>query len=171
MLSGKKIMTVKRVGGAAAFIAAIGFSLIFLNWPNLRAYRQSLLIDAALRGYVGRMKLVLAMGANADEPACQSNRCLTPLVAAAMAGHSNAVQLLLDRGANVDRKLARGQTALTNAAFNGNTETVKLLISRGADLNSEFDGCTALGFAKLQHHPDVVNLLANAGANRDGNCE
>jgi hypothetical protein len=171
MLSIKKVMTVKRIGGAAAFLAAIAFSLIFLNWPNARAYRQSLLIDAALRGYVGRMKLILAMGANADEPACQSNRCLTPLIAAAMAGQSDAVQLLLDRGANVNRKLTRGQTALTDAAFNGHTETVKLLISNGADLNSEFDGCTALGFAKLRGHIDIVNTLSNAGANRDDNCK
>jgi ankyrin repeat protein len=171
MFSLKKIITVKRVGGAAAFIAAIAFSLMLLNWPNARAYRQSLLIDAALRGNVGRMKLILAMGASADEPACQSNRCLTPLVAAALAGHADAVQLLLDRGANIDRKLTRGQTALIDAAFNGHTDTVKLLIAKGADLNSEFDGCTALGFAKLRGHTDIGNLLSKAGANRDDNCE
>jgi len=116
------------------------------------------------------MKLILAMGANADEPACQGNRCLTPLVAA-IAGQADAVQLLLDHGANVNYKLTRGQTALTDAAFNGHAETVKLLISKGADINSEFDGCTALGFAKLRGHIDVVNLLMNAGANRDGNCK
>lgn len=171
MLSLKRIVTIKRAGTAAAFLGAIAFSLIFLNWTNARAYRQSLLIDAALRGYAGRMKLILAIGGNSDEPACQGNRCLTPLVAAALGGHRDAVQILLDRGAKVDGKMTRGQTALTCAAFNGHAETVELLISKGADLNSEFDGCTALGFAKRQHHTDVVNLLSKAGANPDGNCE
>jgi uncharacterized protein len=171
MLSTKKIITLKRVGGAAAFIVAITFSLLLFNWPNAQAYRQSLLIDAALRGYIGRMKLILAIGAKADEPACQGDYCPTPLVTAALAGHPNAVQLLLDHGAIVDRKSRRGQTALIAAAFNGHTETVKLLISKGADVNSEFDGCTALGFAKLRGHVEVVNLLLNKGANRGGNCE
>lgn len=171
MFSMKKVMTVKKVGAVAVFLAAVALSLIFLKWPNAHAYRQTLLIDAALRGYVGRMKLILAIGANADEPACQTRYCLTPLVAAAMAGHSDAVQLLLDHGANVDRKLAPGQTALIGAAFDGHTDTVRLLISKGADVNREFDGCTALGFAKLRRHPEVVDLLWKAGATREGNCE
>ena len=57
------------------------------------------------------------------------------------------------------------------AAFHGDTETVKLLLSRGADINSDLDGCTPLGLAKLRKHAEVVNLLSKQGANRDGDCE
>lgn len=170
MLSINKMITVKRIGGTAAFIVTLIFSLIVFNWPTVHAHKQSLLIDAALRGYVGRMKLI-SFRCQPDEPACQTNYCLTPIVTAAMAGQSNAVRLLLENGANVDGKSRGGQTALTAAAFNGHRETVELLISKGADINSEFDGCTALGFAKLRRHAEVVNLLLNKGANRDGNCE
>jgi ankyrin repeat protein len=171
MLLIMKIITPKRTGAAAAFILAIIISLVIFIWPNAHQYRQALLIDAALRGYTGRMRLLLALGANADEPACQSDSCFPPIVWAALAEEPSAVELLLDHGANVNRKPRRGATALTAAAFHGDTETVKLLLSRGADINSDLDGCTPLGLAKLRKHAEVVNLLSKQGASRDGDCE
>ena|SRR3569832_1181801 len=171
MIPVEKIITIQQARGIAAFFITVTFSLILLNLPKTHQYRQTLLIDAALRGHTGRMNLLLALGASADNPACQSDYCLTPLVTAAVAGHSDAVQLLLEYGADVNRKSNAGQTALTAAAYNGHTDIIKILISKGADLNSEYDGCTALGFAKLRGHFEVVTLLLNNGANRDGNCE
>jgi hypothetical protein len=102
-------------------------------------YRQVVFAPAAERGYIGRMKLLLALGANPDEPPCQTGSCLTPLFAAAKGGHNDAVQLLIgDHGANVNRKLLHGQPALTAAVFNGHADAVSLLLSHGADVQSEW---------------------------------
>src|SRR5262249_48329172 len=132
----------------------------------IRAYRQALLVEAAFRGNVGRMKVVLAVGANPDEPSCQSYLCLNPIVAAAWTGNLEGVRLLLDRGAQRNGTLPKGQTALMVASHNGHTEVVKLLLSRGANVNADSEGETALMWAKQQRHTDIADLLVKAGASR-----
>src|SRR5262249_52926030 len=124
-------------------------------------------VATSLNGQTSKMKLLLSIGANANEPACEAAPCVRPLIAAALCGCPDAVQLLLDNGAKVDGKSSRGQTALTVAAYEGHTPTVGLLLSRGADPNIEWEGLTALDWAKRQHHQEAVDLLEKVTAARE----
>ena len=167
MLSAKKMITRRRVAAVAAFTGAIVFSLVLLSWPNLRNYRQPAFVESAFNGNVGRLKLLLAVGADANEFECHTARCRTPLIAAAGAGQYEAVQLLLARGADVNKRMKRGQTALMFASYHGHTELVRLLLASGADVNADFEGeDTALSWAKQKGHAEIVNLLMATGATR-----
>ena len=162
----KKIITTKRFGAASAFLGTIFLSLLLFVWPNLHDYRQALLVYSSLNGNTSRMKLLFALGADANEFECQTANCWTPLYAAAAANQSEAVQLLLARGADVNKKLKRGQTSLMIASYHGDIEMVRLLISSGADVNSDCEGETALSFAKQKGHAELANLLIATGASR-----
>ncbi len=164
MLLARKIITPRRFGAAIAFFGAIFLSLLLFIWPNLQSYRQALFVYSALNGNTGRMKLLLALGADVNELECPTALCFTPLVAAAAANQSEAVQMLIANGADVNKKLKRGQTALMIASFHGDTEMVRLLISSGADVNADYEGNTALSWAKQNGHEDTAKLLIEAGA-------
>lgn len=160
------MITRRRVAAAFAFTGAIVCSLVLLTWPNLHHYRQVAFVEAALNGNVGRMKLLMALGADPNEFECQSARCRTPLIAAAGEGHYEASELLLARGANVNKRMKRGQSALMFASYYGRTEVVKLLLARGADVNADFEGDTALTWAKQKGHGEIADLLIASGAMR-----
>lgn len=162
----KRIITAKRFGAATAFLGTIALSLLLFVLPNLHDYRQALLVYSALNGNTSRMKLLFALGADANELECQTAHCWTPLYAAAAADQYEAVQVLLARGADVNKKLKRGQTALMIASYHGDTDMVRLLISSGADVNGDCDGDTALSWAKEKGHTEIVNLLIATGATR-----
>ena len=166
MLPIKKMITGRRVVAAVAFAGAIVFSLVVFSWPNLRNYRQVAFVESALDGNVGRMKLLMAVGADANDFECPTARCRTPLIAAAGAGQYEASQLLLARGADVNKRMERGQTALMFASYYGHTEVVRLLLASGADVNADFIGDTALSWAKQKGHAEIVDLLVAAGATR-----
>lgn len=133
---------------------------------NIRNYRQGIFVDAALNGNIARMNLLMVLGANVDEPACQTSLCAPPIVAAAFNEDPTAVRLLLERGANVNGRMKRGQTALMIASYRGYTNIVRLLLSRGADVNADFEGDTALAFARQKSHGDVADLLIKSGATK-----
>lgn len=164
-------MTARRILAAALLIGAVVALVLILNWPNVRERRQAAFIAAALRGDSGRMKLLLALGASAEKPACNTPLCPSPLIAASINGNSDAVQLLLDRGANVNGKMKRGQSALIAAAYEGHANVARLLLSKGADVNADWEGCTSLGVAKQQGHTEIADLLLKAGATNFGNCD
>jgi len=157
-------ITVRRVGAFAAFFGAIAFSVVFVNWPSISHRRQAALVPTALRGETNKMKLLLSAGANANEPACEGSLCVRPLFAAALCDCPDAVRLLLDNGANVNGKSKDGQTALVAAAYEGHAATVKLLLLRGADPSVQWEGLTALEWARQQQHSEIINLLENKGA-------
>ena len=161
----KRLQIVKRNLLIAGLLAALlaGLSIVFRH--QLRNYRQALFVAASGQGRTVRMRLLLAVGANINEPACSAPVCASPLVAAAWAGETDAVRLLLERDANVNSEAAHGVTALMGSAYHGDTEVVRLLLSKGADVNaSDSEGITALQRAKQRGHQEVVKLLVNAGA-------
>jgi hypothetical protein len=166
MASSTRLRTFKWLSLAVIFVLLVlaGFTIVYRE--SIRHYRQSTFVEAALRGNVLRMRLLLAAGANIDQPACESFLCPPPIVAAAFNERSDGVRLLLDRGANVNGRMQRGQTALMIAAYQGRVDTVKLLLSRGADVNAESQGNTALEGAKQKSRSDIVEMLVNAGASR-----
>ena len=160
------MITARKIGATVAFTGAIVFSLVLIAWPNLHRYRQLLFVDSALYGNVGRMKLLLALGADVNKFECQTPRCLTPLIAAAETGQYEAAQLLLERGADVNKRMKRGQTALMFASYHGHIDVGRLLLASGADVNADFEGDTALSWAKQKDHAEIVNLLITSGATR-----
>jgi len=57
-------------------------------------------------------------------------------------------------------------TLVADAAMRGDLEAVKTLVERGADVNlAHGDGMTALHWAALHDHDQLVKVLADAGAN------
>lgn len=166
-----KVITAKRILTAALLMGIVVVLVLILYWPNVRERRQAMFIDAAVRGNIGRMKLLLAFGASPEEPACNTPQCPSPLIAASIDGNSDAVQLLLDRGASVNGKMKRGQSALIAAAYEGHTDVVRLLLSKGADVNAEWEGCTSLGVARQKGYTEIADLLFNAGATKGGTCD
>jgi hypothetical protein len=165
-LSTNEIIISKWVGDCAVFFGALILSLVLVNWPTFLIYRQALFVDSALHGNIGRMRLLLAFGADANGFECPTPRCRTPLIAAVQRDQYEAVQLLLARGADVNKKMKRGQTALMMASYYDHAELVRLFLANGADVNGDFEGDTALNWAKEKHHPEIVELLIAAGATK-----
>jgi uncharacterized protein len=149
--------------GAAAFPLAIALSLAFIFSYHIVAHRQAAFAQAAADGNLTLMKIMLALGAKLDSPACPYRRCFPAIVGAAFGKHKDVAQFLIERGANVNAKMG-DTTALMVASYYGDVEMVRLLISNGADVNADRDGETALMIAKEQGNSDVVEELRRAGA-------
>lgn len=90
------------------------------------------LLNAAAKGDVNKIKLLLDQGADVNDEAYFG---YTPLMQASSKGHIEAVKMLLDKGANVNGYCSDGWTALSLAADEGHTDIVKLLLERGADID------------------------------------
>ena len=79
---------------------------------------------------------------------------------AAEKGNIQAMWELLRRGARVNMQNNTGQTALMFASRSGNIATVGLLLKKGGDSSVvDFDKKTALDYAKIFQHKDVIRLL------------
>jgi uncharacterized protein len=170
MWSVTKILRSRKIV-VSAFMLGVGVLLLSSNWPTFHDRRQAALIAAALAGNTGRMKLLLVLGADPEEPACDTTLCPTPLIAASMNGNPAAVELLLERGANVNGRMKRGQTALIAAAYKGHCDVVNVLVSRGANVNADWEGCTAIKSASQRGHSQIVDVLSDAGAVSMGRCD
>ena len=79
------------------------------------------------------------------------------------------VKMLVRAGAGVRATDNRGDTCLLLAADFGNTETVRYLVNLPeVDVNHrDSDGCTAVLLAAWKNHPDVVEVLIDAGADME----
>ena len=147
---------------------------------------------AAFRGHTATVQTLLEVGAEVN--ARDKNGMTVLMWAAFGAGdHSATVQALLKAGADVDARDKNGGTALKVAAMVGHTDIVKLLenagtltttdaglieaarkgetaevkalLANGADVNAPGqNGMTALFYAALGGHTDIVELLKKAGA-------
>jgi uncharacterized protein len=91
---------------------------------------------------------------------------VTPLHLACTNRSAPMVERLLAAGANARAALVNGETVLMTCARAGNALAVKTLLAHGADVNAKENEHhqTALMWAVAQHHPDVVTLLIDAGA-------
>jgi len=80
--------------------------------------------------------------------------------------------MLLESGANINKIKTSGtligSTALIKASKEGHIDTVKALLDAGSEVNKKiiYGGrdFTALGFAKMEGFPEIVNLLKKYGA-------
>ena len=125
-----------------------------------------LLLAAAERGNVTRMRELLDRGANADAAISGDG---SPLIAASKAGRLEAMAFLIDSGANVNRGVAGDGNPLLNAAREGHLEAVTLLLDRGADIDRGVPGDgNALIMAAGAGHLEVVRYLLEQGGEHRG---
>jgi ankyrin repeat protein len=119
-------------------------------------------IDRVRRGDLEAVNLFLAAGMNPD---VRDRNGATVLMNALIVNDIGIVETLLNKGADVNAQRENGSTALHFAAVLGNNQSARLLLKKGADVNARNrEGETTLMHAKEKNHPDVAQVLREAGA-------
>ncbi|OLQ15064.1 Ankyrin repeat domain-containing protein 50 [Symbiodinium microadriaticum] len=148
----------------------------------------SALMHAADAGHSELVQLLVEAGADKD---LQDDEGLTALMLAASRGHADVVQLLIAAGASKNVRDEKWRTALMHAAAAGFAEVARLLVETGADIDlpdvegylkilhmlidlgvdkdvrDEESGMTVLMSAADAGHSELVQLLVEAGADKD----
>ena len=88
-------------------------------------FKTSILMEAAVRGNVGVMKLLIENGADLN---MTDKDGWTALMGATVQGHMESVKLLLEQGVEVNAKNHNGETALVMAAGMNHTEILHALL-------------------------------------------
>jgi uncharacterized protein len=154
-------MIMKRIG-ISVFSFTVILSLLLINVSgHIHKYRQAVFSRASWLGDTKTMKVLLATGADVNEPVAAY---INPLVAASESGNPDAIHLLLDHRADINQRDEHGWTALMYAAGAGKVESVQVLISRGADVSAVGRRGSALSIATQTNHPEIVSMLKKAGA-------
>jgi ankyrin repeat protein len=131
--------------------------------PDIKdTHGTPVLVEAAKRGNLGVVGLLLERGATVDDENAES---FTALHGAAQNGHEAVVRVLADKGATINQQTKQGVTALHVAAYNSHEAVVRVLAEKGATINQQTKGgVTALHFAAENGHEAVVRVLAEKGA-------
>jgi ankyrin repeat protein/peroxiredoxin len=118
----------------------------------------TLLHDAALKGHLDILELLLAHGADVDSRNAQG---ATALHDAALAGQKNAADALLKHGANINAHDSEsGATPLHLAASWGRRSVVELLLARNADPRiKDKSGRTPLDLAIANGQAEAAAVL------------
>ncbi len=119
---------------------------------------------AVFHGDVAQAKQLLAAGADVK---ARNAYGVTAMQLAADASNTELIRLLLKAGADPNSPNPEGETALHLVARAGNVEAAKLLLKAGAEVDprESFGGQTPLMWAAARRHPEMVELLADKGAN------
>ena len=83
--------------------------------------------------------------------------------------HTETAKALIEAGADVNAKHEDGFTPLLLAARGGQAEMVRALIEAGADVNAKIENgftVTVVEMAEMSGHPEIVEILEQAGARR-----
>ncbi|MBI3564169.1 MAG: ankyrin repeat domain-containing protein [Elusimicrobia bacterium] len=123
------------------------------------------LVSAAAAGDLGRVRQLLAGGADAN---AHDKTGRSPLGAACMYGRAAVAEALLDAGARFDapEKDQYGSMPVLLAVFNGHPETARVLVNRGARLDAKANGgqsalARAIGTGRLDRVQDALALGAD----------
>ena len=121
---------------------------------------------AAYRNDLDAVKRLLAEGA---DPNAVNRFGVTPLHEAATVGNAAMLEALLDAGGDANAAFGEGETVLMTAARAGDVASVKTLLAHGGkpDATENWHGQTALMWAAIENHADIVQLLIDAGAEID----
>jgi ankyrin repeat protein len=119
---------------------------------------------AVFHGDIAQTKKLLAAGADAKAVNAYG---VNPMQLAADASNTELIRVLLKAGADPNSANPEGETALHLVARAGNVEAAKLLLKAGAEVDphESFGGQTPLMWAAARRHPEMVELLADKGAN------
>jgi hypothetical protein len=125
-------------------------------------YGATPLHDAAYNGHVEIARLLLQSGADVN---AKDRWDRTPLHFAAIQGHVDILHLLVENGADLEAQSKNGSKALHEAALHGNLPFIQELISRyHVDINARRnDGRTALSWARMFGHPEIITFLQSNG--------
>jgi ankyrin repeat protein len=121
------------------------------------------LMYASTLGDLAAVDLLLERGARVD---AVSTNGWTAVTLAAVKGRAAVLSRLLDAGADANAADIYGWTPLMRAVQGGRSETVRVLLESDAtDLRARNDnGATALHYAALGGHVDMVQWLLDRGA-------
>ena len=120
------------------------------------------LFMAASHGQERMAKLLLEHGA---DPNIKTSADGTPLHISARKGHTAVVGLLLAHGADPNIRTRFGWTPLMRAVDRDDLASIKRLLDHGADVNlKNYDGKSALAYARLHRREVVASLLKSHGA-------
>lgn len=130
--------------------------------------RQGALAKAAVTGQTDVVELLLQRGTHTKESGLEA------LSLALWQHHEDIVGLLLEADIDLNaptydtakhKHMQTGELVLHTAAQEGLQLSTLMLLEKGADVNGKsVHGHSALYFAARNNHPEVVNLLLNAGA-------
>ena len=123
------------------------------------------LVDAAWRGFLGMLDLLIRSGADLQ---IRTSKGDCALQEAALQGHTDVIKRLVQAGLPVDIRGQDGHTALSQAARFGQLISVRALIELGANANTKSD----VGYFPLHHvaendQVEIIDLLLNHGAEID----
>ena len=84
----------------------------------------------------------------------------TGLHFASSLGHFEMVKFLVSKGANVNAKTNEGFSALMMACIDGHFTICKYLLWQNCDIYFQVRSLTALDYAKIKGHEEIVGLFA-----------
>ena len=137
---------------------AIGLLSALLLMPLARDVRIEALNAACWRGDVGRVRLLLALGADPNENCSSAFQFSYPIENAAWNNHPEIIHLLVKAGASVNVSNSEGGSPLCTAAREGATEAAKALLSYGARITTE-NGTSVLTVARRFGHEEIARLI------------
>ncbi|MEG2876955.1 MAG: ankyrin repeat domain-containing protein [Comamonas sp.] len=138
--------------------------------PNVvDPHGRNALTVAAMNGHTDAVRTLVHAGA--DPNVCHPSG-INALMAAVKSGDAHTVTALIEAAAecqqplDLDAPLKAGHAVLTFAVQCGHTNVLHALIQAGADLNlqTNYDGTTALMFAVQHGRTDALKVLVQAGA-------
>jgi hypothetical protein len=160
----------KRFSAVFGLIFAIVFSaiLIAFAWsfpplsPDARPYRNES-FQSIVQSAPTHVILEMCQG---DVDPNQPNTLGTPPIF--WVRDADKLQALFDCGADPNVRDKNGDTKLNEAARYGDAASVRVLLEAGADIEAEIPesgrGWTAMVSAYTTNHPEIVDILAGAGA-------
>ena len=121
------------------------------------------LMKAAYEGSVEIVALLLERGAKVNAQVTGTKE--TALMNAVTGGHPEVVKLLLAAKADIKPKSSFEFNAFTSAVAAGEREIAKLILAAGAKIDDGAYTLTPLMFAVSARNPEMVQWLAENGAN------